>query len=232
MQLSIVAALVGKLAPLGRRGVASGILKRPVSGAVEVARSGLEGDEQGDRKHHGGPEKAVHHYALDHYPAWRAECPGIAGHLAAPGAFGENISTRGITEADVCIGDVYRLGTATVQVTQARQPCWRLNERFGLPTMARRVQESGRTGWYYRVLDEGRVGPGDGFALVDRCAEDWPLARILQVLYHDTLDRDLLRQLAELSPLAPSWRGLARRRLERHSVEDWSRRLDTPTDHP
>src|SRR3546814_708068 len=154
MTTKILAGLVGRIAPLGRAGVASGIFKRPVDRAVQVTRTGLAGDEQGDRKHHGGPEKALHHYAFEHYPAWRAELPALAPCLAGEGAFGENISTDGLTEADVCIGDVFRFGTSLVEVSQARQPCWRLNERFGDATMARRVQDTGRTGWYYRVRSE------------------------------------------------------------------------------
>lgn len=228
MKSTIRAVLIGKVAPLGRRGVASGILKRPVASGAAVTRTGLVGDEQGDRKHHGGPEKAIHHYAFDHYPAWRAENVALAAHLAEVGAFGENISTLGMTEADVCIGDVYRLGSALVAVSQARQPCWRLNERFGEPKMARMVQDSGRTGWYYRVLEEGFVAPGDTIRLVDRPVAEWPLERIMHVLYRDTLDAESLTRLAALEALSPSWRTLARRRLERGAVEDWTARLRTP----
>lgn len=229
MTTRIRAVLTGKTVPLGRRGAASGIFKRPIGEpGVQVTRTGLAGDEQGDRKHHGGPEKAVHHYAFEHYATWRAEIPALAPCLAREGAFGENISTMGLTEADVCIGDVCRLGTALVQVSQGRQPCWRLNERFGRASMARDLQNSGRTGWYYRVLEEGRVGPGDCLALVDRTAESWPLQRILDVLYRDTLNLEALHELAELGPLTDSWRVLARRRFHQRAVEDWSRRLNTP----
>lgn len=228
MDTVIQVVLTGKLAPLGRRGVASGIAKQPRRQSVAVTLTGLFDDEQGDRKHHGGPEKAIHHYAIDHYPTWRAEIPVAAPCLAQAGAFGENISTTGLTEADVCVGDIYRLGTATVQVSQARQPCWRLNERFGLPTMARRVQESGRTGWYYRVLEVGQVAAGDTLELLERPAAEWPLERILHVLYRETPGTDSLRELARLTPLTESWRSLAQRRLDRGEVESWSRRLETP----
>ncbi len=223
MSAIVCAVLVGKVAPLGGRDVPSGIDKRPVDGAVAITRTGLSGDEQGDRKHHGGPEKAIHHYPFDHYPA-------LASRLTQPGAFGENISTHGLTEADVCIGDVYRLGTALVQISQGRQPCWRLNERFDDTGMARRVQESGRTGWYYRVFEPGNVIAGDAMSLVERPAEGWTLQRVLHVLYRDTLNADDLARLAGLSLLAGSWRDLARRRLESRAVENWSRRLETPED--
>jgi len=228
MKAPIHAVLTASLSPLGGHGVPSGIFKRPRTGVVGITRGGLVGDEQGDRKHHGGPEKAIHHYALDHYAQWRAELPPLALRLETPGAFGENLSTSGLTEAEVCIGDVFRLGTARVQVSQARQPCWRLNERFGLADMARRVQESGRTGWYYRVLEEGQVHPGDVLELLDRPVGDWSLARILHALYRDPLHRGELLELTELPLLSESWRALLRRRIEEGVVEDWSRRLETP----
>jgi len=228
MSTIIRAVLVGQVAPLGRRGVDSGIFKKPVDNAVDATHTGLSGDQQGDKKNHGGPEKAIHHYPFDHYVPWREEMPKLAEHLVREGAFGENISTDGLTEADVCIGDIYRLGTALVQISQGRQPCWRLNERFGDSTMARQVQSTGRTGWYYRVIEEGRVGSGDTIDLIDRPNEDWTVQRILHVLYHDTLNADDLVQLSELTHLADSWRKLASRRLERRSVEDWSSRLNTP----
>ncbi|SLN26905.1 MOSC domain-containing protein [Oceanibacterium hippocampi] len=228
MTLAVRAVLVGKVAPLGRRGVASGIFKQPVGDSVLVTRTGLAGDAQGDTGRHGGPEKAVHHYPYEHYALWRREAPGLAALLPREGAFGENLSTEGLTEADVCIGDVYRLGTALVQLSQGRQPCWRLNERFGEPAMARRVQETGRTGWYYRVLEEGRVRAGDRMTLVERPAEGWTLQRIMDVLYRDTLNREVLARLVDMPLLAESWRNLARRRLEQQAVEDWSPRLETP----
>lgn len=228
MRITVRAALTGKVAPLGRRGVASGIDKQPVEGAIAIRSVGLSGDAQGDRRHHGGPDKAIHHYAFDHYLAWRTEYPALAWRLMRPGAFGENISTLGLTEADVCIGDVLRFGTALVQVSQARQPCWRLNERFKDPHMARRVQDSGRTGWYYRVLEPGQIAAGDALTLVERSAEGWTLEHILHILNRDMLNSRDLSRLAELPQLTASWRALARRRLETHTVENWSRRLNMP----
>lgn len=221
------AVLVGRCAPLGPAGVPSGIAKQPVTHPVAVGPLGLDGDEQGDRRHHGGPEKAVHHYPGDHhYATWRRELPGPPPVLEAPGAFGENLATHGLTEATVCLGDLWRAGTALLQVSQARQPCWKLDHRFAVPGMARRVQASGRTGWYYRVVAPGRVGPGDTLALVERPLPDWPLTRLLRALYVDRLDRTALAEIAGLTLLAPSWRSLAARRLEHGRVEDWTARLD------
>lgn len=225
MAVTIGAILTGRVAPLGPQRIPSGIAKTPVPGPVDIGLLGLAGDEQGDRTRHGGPDKAVHHYALDHLPAWRAELPTGLELLSRPGAFGENISTLGVTEGEVCIGDVWQAGTALLQVSQGRQPCWKLNARFGVPDMARRVQATGRTGWYYRVLRAGTVAAGDSLLLVERPHPDWSLARLVRVFYVERLDRTALAEIAGLEPLAQSWRALAMRRLERGAVEDWTARL-------
>ncbi len=225
MDLRIEAVLTGRVQPLGPKRAPSGIDKQPVAGPVTIGPAGLAGDEQGDRIHHGGPDKAVHHYPLDHAPSWRADLPALPDLLERPGAFGENIATRGLTETGICVGDLWRAGSALLQVSQARQPCWKLNARFGVPDMARRVQASGRTGWYYRVVETGRVAAGDPMRLVERPHPDWPLARLLRVFYVDRLDRAALAEIAALAPLSESWRTLAARRLDRVAVEDWSRRL-------
>ena len=216
--------LTGPVRPLGTRAAPSGIDKHPAAGRVWLGREGLAGDAQGDRKHHGGSEKAVHHYAFEHYAAWR-EAVGPRGVLARPGAFGENVSTTGLVEAQVAVGDIFRAGGALLQVSQGRQPCWKLNLRFGVPDMALRVQESGRTGWYYRVLEEGFVEAGEDLVLVDRISPEWTIERLWRVLYVDMLDAGELAAMAALAHLPESWRGHAVRRLETARVEDWSRRL-------
>ncbi len=216
----------GRIAPFGPGDVPSAIDKQPlVAGIVDV--NGLHGDEQADTRHHGGEQKALHHYAAEHYPLWRAWLPARAGRFV-PGAFGENLVTIGMTEDTVCVGDVYRLGGATLQVSQGRQPCWKLNRRFGVPDMARRVQDSGLTGWYYRVLEPGAIAAGDRFALRERPHPDWTLARLHRVLYQDCLNREALTAIAALAQLSVGWRALVERRLDGGVVEDWSRRLTTP----
>ena len=131
----------------------------------------------------------------------------------------------GWTEADVCIGDLFRLGSALVELSQARQPCWKLNLRFGLPDMARRVQDSGRTGWYLRVLVPGSVAAGDRMTLTARPNPGWDLARVQRLLYRDAVDREALAEFAGLAGLSASWRALAMRRLESGAFEDWAPRL-------
>lgn len=216
--------LTGPVAPLGPKGVSSGIDKHPRTNRVWLGREGFAGDAQGDRKHHGGPDKAVHHYAFEHYPLWRAEI-GDLPLLHQPGAFGENFSTRGLDEGSVAVGDVFRAGQALIELSQGRQPCWRLNLRFGISDMARRVQDSGRTGWYYRVLEPGFVAPGDELRLLDRRSPDWTVDRLRRVLYVNPLHRQELSAMAALAHLPEGWRRLALHRLESNSVEDWSGRL-------
>ncbi|CAB3910154.1 MULTISPECIES: MOSC domain-containing protein [Achromobacter] len=223
--ITIDALLTGTVRPLGDSGRDSGIDKHPVSAPLWLGAEGLRGDEQADRRFHGGPEKALHHYARDHYPGWLAEL-GERAVLAAPGAFGENISTSGLTEADVCVGDVFRAGTALIQVSQARQPCWKLDHRFGQRGMAARVQASGRTGWYYRVLQEGWLCAGDTLALCERPHPQWSLARVQDVLNRRVLDADVLHALAALPELSPNWRALFEKRAQAGQVEDWTRRLE------
>ena len=225
MTTTINTMYVGTLAPLGPDRVPSGIFKRPAKGPWHITRTGIVGDQQGDARHHGGPEKAVHHYPYEHYAAWIEEDPGLADSLSSPPAFGENLSTLGITEETVHIGDIYRVGGVILQVSQGRQPCWKLNARFNRSDMAWRVQMTGRTGWYYRVLREGWIETGDEFVLVERPRPKWSLARVIALLYRQKLDIGALADLANVPELAASWRDLAARRVATRSVEDWTKRL-------
>lgn len=217
--------LIGPVAPLGARKAPSGIDKHPVEGRVWLGQEGLDGDTQGDRKHHGGRQKAVHHYAFEHYATWRREI-GDRPLLHRAGAFGENLSTIGIDESRVAIGDVFRLGEALIEVSQGRQPCWKLNLRFDVADMALRVQKSGRTGWYYRVLEPGFVETGDELRLIERRSPAWTIQRLWRTLYIDVLNRDELAAMAALPGLPDNWRRYARSRLDTLEVEDWSTRLN------
>lgn len=230
---TVNAVLTGKIAPLGEHGKTSAIGKTPVGGRVWLGETGLDGDQQAEFKHHGGPEQALHHYAFDHYATWRVEWqadePGFA-RLAGPGAFGENISTFGMTEANVCVGDVYRIGAAIVQVSQPRLPCWKLNLRFARADMSRAVQNTCRTGWYYRVLEAGEIGAGDTIERLARPHADWTVERLLRVLYVERDELRALEDIAKLDTLTPSWRNIAARRIESGHVESWTKRLDIPVD--
>jgi len=203
----ILALLSGRIAPFRANDEPSAIAKSPVSGPVTIGAMGLAGDEQADLRVHGGIEKALHHYPFDHYPAWNEE---LVGHslLAAPGAFGENISTLGLLETEVCIGDRFRLGTALVEVSQGRQPCWKQGHRFGLPEVTARMVETRRNGWYYRVIEPGAAQAGDRLELLARPLPEWNVARVFGLLIAGDHKRDpaAVRALAAIEVLAAPWR--------------------------
>ncbi|QWA31302.1 MOSC domain-containing protein [Pseudomonas sp. RC3H12] len=215
--------LTGSARPFTRPGSLSAIDKQPRQGPLRVTLLGIAGDEQGDLRVHGGVDKAIHHYPRDHYPDWVAEL-GEHPLLTRPGAFGENFSSSGWRETDVCLGDRIRVGTALLEISQGRMPCWKLNDRFDVAQMALRVQQSGRTGWYYRVLEEGEVQVGDALQLVERPYGQWSVARLSAVLFDKQLEPGLLRECLEL-PLVPNWRRTLEKRLEQRQVEDWTSRL-------
>src|ERR1700760_4066540 len=124
----LLSVQTGRVAPLGPEEVPSGIVKTARAGAVAVGPLGLEGDEQADLEVHGGPEKAVYAYAAAHFPDWAARFPAIG---FGGGSMGENLPIGGMTEADMCVGDIHRIGTALLQACQPRQPCFKFNLRHG-----------------------------------------------------------------------------------------------------
>jgi len=225
-QITILQLRTGRLQALADTGATTGIYKQKVEAAF-LSETGLEQDEQGDTRHHGGSEKALHHFASDHYTRLQQILPAHAAGHCQPGAFGENLVTKGLTETDVCVGDIYKLGEAILQVSQPRQPCWRLNARFGYPEMSRLLQQTLRTGWYYRVLQEGMVRQGDTLMLEQRPNPEWPLSRVLTLLYDTPLEHHALAAMAELTQLSPNLRQLARKRLETGQIEDWKMRLES-----
>lgn len=223
--MKITTLLTGKVGRLGQEGVPSGIKKKATLEKEKVSVLGLVNDEQADKKHHGGRDKAIHHYAFEHYNYWK-NVPDISlPGMLREGGFGENISTMGMDESTICIGDKYRLGSVVLEVSQARQPCWKLNLRFGHPNMSRMVQDSLRTGWYYRVLEEGWIQAGDHFTLLDRTCPEWPLKRLLHVLYIDMKNERLLEEMTHIVPLSEAWKKTVRQRLETGEIEDWNHRL-------
>jgi len=214
---------VGRVEELWDGKPPSAIAKRRTSVPKLVGKSGLKGDSQADLSVHGGPDKAIHHYAADHYAAWAEDLPHLADRLQ-PGAFGENLSTSGITEQSLCIGDVLTMGTARVQVSQGRQPCWKLNAHLGEKTLAARFQKTGRVGWYYRVLETGTVIEGDVMMLVERPQPDWPLARVASARFDPKLDSATATSLSRLPELAKGWRAAFARKAE-GAIENTDERL-------
>lgn len=221
MAALVLAVLKGGIRALGP--TLSGIDKAAVPGPQQVDRLGIVGDHQADLRVHGGEDKAVHCYAWSHYAYWRDVLPGNS-LLEAPGAFGENLSMESMDERDVFIADRWRIGSAVFQVSQGRQPCFKLNLRFGTPDMAARVQETLRAGWYLRVLEPGCVMAGDRAELIERPCPSHSIADLLALIRDRDISPEHLAPVLRL-PLTPSWRKLFERRLAKGSVEDWSRRL-------
>jgi MOSC domain-containing protein YiiM len=181
----------------------TGFFKQAVEGPRWLGKTNLAGDGQADLVNHGGIDKAVLNYAASHYPAWRGEL----GKPDLPhGAFGENFTIDGLSEESVCIGDTYSLGEAIVQVSQPRQPCWKLAWRWRIKELTALVERSGRTGWYIRVLKAGEVRPGLSLTLMERPYPEWTVARASQVMRHRKKDPDAASALAGCELLAAGWR--------------------------
>ena len=212
--MKVVALSVGGPREVEWRGemVRTSIFKDRVAGARRVAGFNIDGDQQSDLSVHGGRYKAVYAYPSEHYPGWRSE-------LADPdlewGGFGENLTTEGLTEHDVCIGDRLRIGTAEFAVTQPRLPCFKLAIRHNRLDIVRRLQRSGRSGFYLSVVREGELQEGDAIEFVSRDERKLSIAATMQLFNSDDSDLDLLRAAATHPELTPSWREDFNERLEK-----------------
>jgi MOSC domain-containing protein YiiM/ferredoxin-NADP reductase len=212
----------GRIQPVFATGIKSAIYKSPVSGRIRVTKLGCEGDQQAFSEH-GGPDKALLQYCSAHYADWKTELPQIR-ELIGWGAFGENLVAT-VDENDICIGDVIRIGDEVlVSVSEPRQPCFKLNHRFKTEDMSKRAQNSGRTGWYYRVLNEGYIQAGDQMVLVARPNPRWTIRHIQQYLYGDLRNEQAMKELVELSGLGQSIKDLFLNRL-RKKMENQEARL-------
>ena len=181
----------------------TGFGKQPVAGEVRVGRENLAGDGQADRRYHGGADMAVLAYAADHYPAWRAE---LAWPDLPLGGFGENFSVEGVAEETACIGDVWRVGTATLQIASPRKPCQKISSYWQRPDLLKQVEESGRFGWYLRVLEEGALAAGAEIALAGRPHPEWTVRRAYQVGIARARDRGAALELAQVAALSARWK--------------------------
>ncbi len=203
---------IGPIAPLGPDRVPSGFVKRTVARRVGVEELGLVGDEQADLTVHGGPEKAVYGYASRHYPAWRANFPEHAERLV-PGAFGENLTIDGLDEDEIFVGDVHRVGSALLQVCQPRQPCFKFALHFADNRLPKAMVRSGRSGWYYRVLEPGNLGAGDEILVVDRPQPGFRFSRLVAIIYRGQATREEIVALSAMPEVASSLRKLAQNRI-------------------
>ncbi|MBC7506679.1 MAG: MOSC domain-containing protein [Sandarakinorhabdus sp.] len=206
---TVLAVHIGRIARLqnagrGGRGIDTAFVKTPVAGPVAVHSLGLTGDEQGNLRVHGGPEKAVYGYPVSGYADWRADFPDMAARFG-PGAMGENLVIEGHDETDICIGDTIRCGTATLQIAQIREPCSTLAAVLGTSRVVRTMTRSGRCGWYYRVLQPGVICAGDSHAVIDRPNPDWSILRFAAFAAGRGGTIEALTELAALAGLTPAW---------------------------
>ena len=189
----------------------SGIFKTPIAGAVRVRTLGLDGDGQADLVNHGGADKAVLAYSADHFPVWRERLEILD---ITNGAFGENLTFQNLTEADVCIGDVWKLGDVILEVSQPREPCWKLGRRWNCATLPKQVVSTGWSGWYFRILEEGTIEAGCAAQLQERRHAEWSILRANQVRFNKQASKEELRSLAILNELSESWKQPLLKRAE------------------
>ncbi|GMK38770.1 MOSC domain-containing protein [Paenibacillus sp. CCS19] len=195
----------------GNKEVQSGIRKAPVVGNIRISSNGLPGDGQADLKHHGGPDKAICAYSADHFPYWEERL----GFPLSAGAFGENFTLTGWSESDWCIGDHVRVGTALLQISQPRQPCYKLGARHERPELTAWVTENGYTGFYFRVLVEGEAAAGDSMVVIERDLAGITIAEANRVMHHDKTDASGIKRLLAVPALSESWRETLTERLNR-----------------
>lgn len=220
----IIGLYVGKVEELWEGREPSAIAKKYTDGPLDIEENGFTTDQQADLKVHGGREKAIHHYASDHMDFWRSQYPQEAERFV-PGCFGENISTTGLNEENLCLGDVLSLGTAKVQVCQGRQPCWKLTKHMDIKNFAMAFQQTALTGWYYRVLQNGSVRVGDTMEVLERPHPEWSLLNLIKARFNAKIDPAVATQLASLAVLSDSWREGFVKKSQAGFVENTDARL-------
>lgn len=203
----------------------TGFFKTPVHGKIWLKRDNLEGDGQADLHNHGGAEKAINAYPHEHYTYWKET---LDLQNLDVGAFGENFTITGLLECDVCIGDVFHIGEARIQISQPRQPCWKLSRRWRVKDFAVQVQDTGRTGWYFRVLTEGFVEAGNPLVLIQRPNPQWTVALANTIMHHRTSDIEAARSLMECGSLAVRWKDTLAKRVTTGTASSNTTRLYGP----
>lgn len=196
--------------PFAGQLVRTGFFKSPVQGSVQAHRLGLAGDAQGDLSVHGGPQKAVYFYPKEHYAAWQEL---LDSEPLASGSFGENITSEGLLETDLSVGDVIQVGGAILQVLQPRSPCYKLQIRFERPDMTALFFRHGKPGWYTSVLREGAISTGDEVAVIERASNSLTIAQVWHLSTLGELNQDTLKHVLGLRLLPDFWKERILRRL-------------------
>jgi len=182
--------------------IQTGMCKQPVSGHVSIGPLGFEGNGVADTKNHGGPDKAVCVYSIDHYPYWEQVL-----RISLPAApFGENLSVSNLHEDNICIGDTFQVGTALLQVSQPRQPCKTLLARYGRDDMIKLMVEKGYTGFYFRVLKEGSVKKGDALIQKEKDSQGVTISFANRTYHHERNNIEAIQKVLSVESLSESWR--------------------------
>ena len=209
----VLGVFAGGLTVIGETGHMTGMRKFRCRDAVQVGTEGLAGDEIADRRFHGGPDKAVLLYAVEFYEALCEAFPS-PDEAFGSGAFGENLSLSGLTDDEVCIGDVFTVGSVVLQLSQPRSPCWKLNARFGVPELSRHIQDERMTGWYARVLQPGTLCAGDVLCLTERVPDACSVAEFWDRVLAHAPDPERLQALVDTTALASDWRRRLAQRVQ------------------
>ena len=196
--------------------ITTGIFKEPVEGRIRLRTLNLDGDRQADLSVHGGLSKAAYAYPIEHYEYWRQQLPGVD---LPWGMFGENLTVEGLREDGLNIGDRLRIGSALLVVTGPRLPCHKLAAKFGRDDIIKRFLHSGRTGFYFAVLQEGEVGAGDRITVIGRDEHAVTVADITRLYVREKDDVRMLRRAVQVEALPESWRGYFQKRIEKLSKQ-------------
>ena len=221
---------VGKTQTLGQdyaeqpmdRKWTTAIFKKPVQEPIFLGITNLAGDQQADLKHHGGPEKAIFSYPSEHYLHLQKDLNHSTIQI---GGMGENFSTIHMLEKDVAIGDIFKIGNAIIQVSQPRQPCWKPARRHRIKKLAILLQDEGRTGWYYRVIEEGVIEMGQSLQLLERVTPEWTVEKCNEIMHLDRENFERAAELSEVQTLAINWRTTLQNRVLYKKAEDIERRV-------
>lgn len=211
LAMKVVSLNIGKLTNLTYNGKTenTGLFKSGVSEPIFLTKTGFVGDEQADLVHHGGEDKAVCAYPAEHYPYWE----NIFQNQLSDAAFGENLTIEGLPEKDVHIGDIFQIGEAVVQVTQPRQPCYKLIGRYGIHDLLVQMQDKSYTGYYFRVLKEGMVSVNDEVKLLEKDPAQVSIDFANEIMHHDRKNQEGMKRILAVDALSSSWRKTFTKRL-------------------
>jgi len=204
--MKVLSVHVGSLQEMLRNGkkIQTGIFKQPTEGPIEVKQLGLEGDQQANKKLHGGVYKAICVYPSEHYDLWKEELgnPGLSF-----GDFGENLTTAGLMEGDICLGDRLRIGSVEMVVTQPREPCITLNARLDTKDLSARIRKSGRSGFYCSVEREGTIENGDSIEYISRDENKVSVSDFNRIINGETEVADIIFRASKIGALPPRLKG-------------------------